>query len=151
LGYKEIIAVIVSLILGGILALTTSPSISASAEATKGQMVFNEIEAIAAAANLYAINKNQTGSLEGLTAITLSPYIPSMKLNPSNLPYGRLVSKMHKNLEYHVMHEGNRIKISADATPIYYSRQTIKDACIRKYGSSNWLDEGNAFTVFIVR
>ena len=155
MGFREIAMIVVSLILVGILGLAVAPSITASGDATKGAIVVNEIEAIVAAANMYAVNTNQDGDITGLTAESVSKFIPNLQVNSMT---ARLKSKVFSNeLEYMIDQWGlpdgkSAIRIyTYGATEAYNSREHIKSFFVNKYGASNWTDRGNDFTILIPR
>jgi hypothetical protein len=97
MGFREIAMIIVSLILGGILALNVAPSISASGDATKTSMLNGEFESINSAAKMWMSNNSTTGTFNGLTPTAMTNTIPNLTITAL-----KFTSKVNSAVNYDV-------------------------------------------------
>lgn len=148
MGFREIALIAVALILALILGLAVSPSITASADATKASIVSNEIASIASASKMWMVDNSTTASLTGLNAVAIAKHIPNLTLVEwSGEPY--FVSKVSPNLHYVIRQDSTtdiRV-ITIGMASIYPSHDIIYSQLVNVYGSSKVIKDGNEFVI----
>jgi hypothetical protein len=140
MGFKEIAMIVVSLILGGILALNVAPSISASGDATKTSVVNSEFESVTSAARMWMANISTTGTFTGITAQAMSANIPNLVLNGTGAT-SKLESKVLSTITYGVAAGGtgdNSVVITISGlSGVTGAEASLATSLIAKYGTES--------------
>lgn len=156
MGFKEIAMIVVSLILGAILALNVAPSISASGDATKTSVLNSEFESVVGAAKMWMATSSTSGNFNGITVAKMRSNIPNLDVDNETTPT-KFVSKIDPSISYAIA--ASTTTGTDDSVTVTWSgldkvsgaEASLKATLASKYGSSNVTDAAATDGILVVK
>ena len=107
MGKSELLMVLVGIALSIMIALITIPAFTKGSDVAKISLINSDLSSIRKVGEMYIQSKSTTGDFIGINPVQVAQFIPSLKLNASNL----FISSANKNITYNIAPNGTNDKL----------------------------------------